>query len=129
MISRAFLLFAALSLAPFASAQSFNLELQPAPESIYAPPAPSSDNSGVNEGGVHLDVAVRYLTDYVYRGVDRGELIGTNQILPSDSVSVTPLARTGNEDSPNLQLNEKISFDLGKLPHPYVALFVNVFDS
>jgi hypothetical protein len=50
------------------------------------------------------------MTDYVYRGIDRSEV-------------------GGHEDSPNLQFDGKLDFDLGKLPHPFVAVFVNVFDS
>src|ERR687898_808858 len=54
--------------------------LQPGPgpqdESVYAPPAPPSDAEGANTGGINLDLTVRYLTDYLYRGVDRTRFIG-----------------------------------------------------
>ena len=86
------------------------ITLQQRPDSIYAPAAPPREDEGVNEGAVHLDLTVRYVTDYVYRGIDRSET-------------------SGREDAPNLQFDGKLNFDLGKLPHPYVGLFVNVYDS
>ncbi|MBC8106055.1 MAG: hypothetical protein H7Z14_05655 [Anaerolineae bacterium] len=86
------------------------ISLQQRPESIYAPPAPPREDQGVNEGAVHMDFTVRYMTDYVYRGIDRSEI-------------------GGREDAPNLQFDGKVDFDLGKFPHPYVNLFVNVYDS
>jgi len=86
------------------------LTLQQRPESIYAPAAPPREDEGVNEGAVHLDLTVRYMSDYVYRGIDRSEV-------------------GGREDAPNVQFDGKLEFDLGKLPHPYVGLFVNVYDS
>ena len=50
------------------------------------------------------------MTDYVYRGVDHSEV--------------------GNaaEDAPNLQFDGYLTFDLGRLPHPVVGVFVNVFN-
>jgi hypothetical protein len=79
-------------------------------ESVYAPPAPPRPEEGVNVGGVNLDLTVRYLTDYVYRGVDRSDV-------------------GGHEDAPNLQFDGRLEFDLGKLPHPFIGLFSNVFNS
>lgn len=87
-----------------------NLSLQPDPESVYAPPAPLRENQGVNEGGVHLDLNISYFTDFIYRGIELFE-------APSD------------EDTANLQIYGKLSFDLGKLPHPFVAVFVNIAES
>ena len=92
------------------SPSALTLQPQGPPESIYAPPRPAREDEGVNEGAVHIDLTVRYMTDYVYRGLDFSEV-------------------GGSEDSPNLQFDGKLSFDLGKLPHPFVALFVNVYDS
>lgn len=86
------------------------VSLQQRPESIYAPGTPPREDQGVNEGAVHLDLTVRYMTDYVYRGIDRSEV-------------------GGREDAPNLQFDGKLDFDLGKFPHPFVNLFVNVYDS
>ena len=87
-----------------------NLSLLPDDKSVYAPPTPPRDDEGVNAGGVHIDFAVRYVTDNVYRGVDRSEV-------------------GGPEDAPNLQFDGRFYFDLGKLPHPFVGAFVNIFDS
>jgi hypothetical protein len=86
------------------------LSLLPDDRSVYAPPAPPRDDEGVNAGGVHIDLNVRYVTDNVFRGVDRSEV-------------------GGPEDAPNLQFDGRLSFDLGKLPHPFVGAFVNVYDS
>jgi len=91
-----------------------NLSLQPAgpePESVYAPPAPPREEEGINEGAVHFDLAVGYFTDYVFRGIERFD------------------EELGHEDRANLQISAKLSFDLGKLPHPFIATFVNVADS
>lgn len=99
--------------AAFAQASSperFTLAQTSPPESIYAPPQPQRENEGVNEGGVDFDLTVRYMTDYVFRGIDRSEI-------------------GGHEDSPNLQFDGKFSFDLGKLPHPFFGLFINVYDA
>ena len=84
--------------------------VQQQPETIYAPPRARSEEEGVNEGAVSLDLTVRYMTDYVYRGIDFSEV-------------------GGSEDAPNLQIDAKISFDLGKLPHPFIGVFVNYYDS
>jgi len=47
--------------------------LQEQRESVYAPPTPLRENDGVNQGAVHTELAVRYLTDYVFRGIERFE--------------------------------------------------------
>src|SRR5207237_2207700 len=99
---------AAAPLPPAAS--PFKLALLPEDQSVYAPPAPPREAEAINAGGVHIGLVVRYLTDYVYRGIDRSEV-------------------GGHEDAPNLQFDGKLSFDLGQLPHPFVGVFVNVFDS
>jgi hypothetical protein len=78
-------------------------------ESIYPPLMPAQQDELVNRGGVNLSLTVNYLTDYVYRGIDRSEVGGA-------------------EDAPNLQFDSKLSFNLGKLPHPFVGLFVNVYN-
>ena len=79
-------------------------------DTVYAPPTPPREDEGVNLGGVNIDLAVRDRSDYVYRGVDRSEA-------------------GGHEDAPNLQFDGRLEFNLGKLPHPFVGLFANVFDS
>src|SRR4051812_39952440 len=45
-------------------------------ESVYDLEAPPPADAGVNEGGVNFDLNVRYLTDYVFRGIDRSESNG-----------------------------------------------------
>ncbi|HVT90387.1 MAG TPA: hypothetical protein VHD56_16155 [Tepidisphaeraceae bacterium] len=91
--------------------QPINLSLQPAePESVYAPPMLPRDDQGINQGAVHFDLSVGYFTDYVYRGIEIFE-------------------PPGAEDRPNLQVDSRLSFDLGKLPHPFVDVFVNYADA
>jgi len=87
-----------------------NLTLQQEPPSVYAPPELNPVEEAVNSGGVHFDFSLAYFTDYVYRGVERFE----------------PPA---SEDRLNLQVEGKAVFDLGKFPHPYIDVFVNVADS
>jgi len=79
------------------------------PDSVYAPPAPPREDQGLNQGGVHFDLDVSYLNRYLYRGVILFKNVGGSSQL-------------------NLQLDGKLSFDLGTLPHPYVETFVNVDD-
>lgn len=95
------------------------LHLVDDPETIYAPLAPPAPHSGVNQGGVNLNLNVNYMTDYVYRGIDRSE---PGAINPAEA------GRKAAEDAPNLQFDAKLSFDLGRLPHPFVGVFVNVFN-
>jgi len=80
---------------------------QSAPESVYAPPELPTEADGTNLGAVHMELSLTYFTDYVYRGVEVFEV-------------------PGPEDQLNLQIDSKVSFDLGKLPHPFVSVFVNV---
>jgi hypothetical protein len=79
------------------------------PDSVYAPPAPPRADTGLNEGGVHFGLDLSYLNRYLYRGIIRFKNVGGSSQL-------------------NLQLDGKLSFDLGTLPHPYVETFVNVDD-
>lgn len=88
------------------------------PESIYAPVEAPQPNQGVNEGGVHLTLSVNYMTDYVYRGIDHGEIGAIN---PAERGKAA-------EDAPNLQFDGKLSFDFGRLPHPFIGVFVNIFN-
>ena len=37
-------------------------------------PEPPDESQGVNEGAVHTDLTVRYMTDYIFRGLDRSDL-------------------------------------------------------
>jgi hypothetical protein len=85
----------------------------PPPPSVYLQPSdpnyPTDSEMG-NQGGVHLDFTFRYLTDYVYRGIDFSET-------------------GGREDAPNFQFDTKVEFDFGKAPHPYLGIFANVYNS
>ena len=85
------------------------LAMLPNDQSVYAPPAPPREDEGINAGGVNIDLTVRYLTDYVYRGIDLSEA-------------------GGGEDSPNLQFDGRLSFNLGNFPSPFIGVFVNVHD-
>lgn len=81
-------------------------------DTVYAPPQPPSLENSVNPGGVNVDLFFRYLTDEVYRGVSHNRAAdGTG-------------ARAAN-----FQAGTQLSFNLGKLPHPYVGVFTNVNDS
>src|SRR5438874_6592879 len=64
----------ALAAGPQFFPTSAGLTLQQEPESIYAPPQPAREDEGLNEGGVHTDLTVRYMSDYVYRGIDYSEV-------------------------------------------------------
>ncbi len=98
------LLCAAVLLPTLGRAQSI-------PESVYPPPEPYlGDEPRDMQTGFRFALDVRYLTDYVWRGIDRFDA-------------------GRNEDEPNLQFQTRIGFDLGKLPHPYVDLFVNVTEN
>ena len=81
------------------------------PPSVYAPPRPPSDDEGVNKGGVNTEIDFRYLTDDVYRGVSHN------------------IASGGNRHAANYQASGQLTFDLGKLPHPFVGVFANINDS
>jgi hypothetical protein len=96
-------------------------------ESVYAPPDPIDANTGVNEGGVHFRIDVSYLTDYVFRGLDESERIAAT-LAPGDTTG-RPGAAPGHEDSPNIQVDAEMKFDLGKAPHPFIGVFVNTFDA
>ena len=106
---------------PAADALVRPLHLVDDPGTIYAPLEPPRPNTGVNQGGLHLSLTISYLTDYVYRGIDRSEVGG---IDPAETARGKRVA----EDAPNLQFDGKLTFDLGKLPHPFVGVFINVFD-
>jgi hypothetical protein len=79
-------------------------------ESVYAPAGAPREDDGLNEGGVNFKLDTWYTTDYVYRGIDRSEV-------------------GGHEDAPNAQFDAQLNFDLGKLPHPFLGVFVNVYNS
>jgi len=92
------------------------LSIEPQDTSVYALPTPATADEGANTGGVNIDMRVNYLTDYLYRGVDRTQFIDAN--------TIGPLA---NERA-NFQFDGKLVWNLGKLPHPFIGIFANVLD-
>lgn len=111
--------------APAASAQQDVETIYDLPEMVAAP-----EQQAVNAGGVHIDLNVSYLTDHVFRGIDRGEPGGGFRDAGGNPIVFDPDEEdaTGAEDAPNLQFDGRLEFDLGPLPHPFVGLFVNVFN-
>jgi hypothetical protein len=95
------------------------------PPSIYAPRETPRADAGTNTGGVHLGVTTAYRTDYIYRGIDISEGLTTF----TDPLALVAPGDTGPEDAPNLQFDATLSFDLGKAPHPFVGVFVNIFEA
>ena len=93
-----------------AEIQPLKLSFAPEDESVYAPPVPAREDQGTNMGGVNLDLSFSFLSDYVYRGVNHSD-------LPRSS------------HKPNFQFQGVVSFNTGKLPHPFVGIFANIFDS
>jgi hypothetical protein len=95
--------FVVLSVAPVLA--------QPVPESVYPPPEPLvSEDPRVAQTGIHFDFEARYMTDYVWRGIERFDA-------------------GHHEDSANVQIEPRLTLDLGKLPHPYVSVFFNTSES
>jgi hypothetical protein len=90
------------------------------PPSVYAPVEPPRPEDGVNQGGLNVDLNFRYLTDDVYRGVSHNRAVYVN--VPGQPVQ-------GKLHASNFQGDAKLSFDFGKLPHPYVGVFANINDS
>lgn len=79
------------------------------PADVYPEIMPQQTPPGVNRGGVNFGLDFDWMTDYVYRGVDQN----------------TPGYRPEN----SLQFKVRADFDLGQFPHPFIGLFVNVFNS
>jgi hypothetical protein len=78
------------------------------PDNVYVEPVAGLAPEQTNQGGIHFLLDTTYFTTYMYRGVDQS----------------TPPIR--NERS--LQFDAKLTFDLGKLPHPFVGLFSNIYN-
>ncbi len=79
------------------------------PESVYPPPTAPTPDEGYNAGSVNFKMEASYWTRYVYRGVDQ--------------------TTNGKATENSLQFRGISEFDLGKLPHPFIGLFVNVFNN
>ena len=91
------------------------------PPSVYAPPEPEQPDDLTNRGGVNVDLNFRYLTDYNYRGISFNRAVYT---------PATPgHAQVGKLHASNFQADGTLTFDLGKLPHPFVAVLANLNDS
>ena len=84
------------------------LGIQPIPqqESVYAPPDVIEGRGGRNEGALSLDIEGRYMTDYIFRGLE-------------------VIEPTGSEDAFNFQLEAGLKMDLGRLPDPFLHVFTN----
>ena len=78
----------------------------PVQESIYQPPEVSRGEQGFNEGALSLGIDARYMTDYIFRGIEVVE--------PGTS-----------EDAINVQVDAHLQLDLGKLPDPFLRIFTN----
>ena len=59
-----------------------HLTMEPQDTIVYALPTPATTDEGANTGGVNIDMRVNYLSDYLYRGVDRTHFIDTNTVAP-----------------------------------------------
>jgi hypothetical protein len=78
------------------------------PDNVYVDSATPRPDQLTNQGGVHFHFETLYLSTYMYRGVDQS----------------TPPER--NEQA--LQFDARLEFDLGKLPHPFIGVFSNIFN-
>jgi hypothetical protein len=87
--------------------QPFELDYEE-PDNVYAPPQAPTPDQGINQGGVHFALDISYFSTYMYRGVDQ---------------STPPMT---NEHA--LQFDGRLDFDLGKLPHPFIGVFSNIFN-
>jgi hypothetical protein len=80
------------------------------PESVYAPPTLVLPEEGINEGGVAFDLRLGYVSDYIFRGIRRFDL-------------------EDGRDTANMQFDGAMRFDLGRLPHPFAGVFVNIAET
>jgi len=79
------------------------------PQNVYLPQETPTLEQLTNQGGVHFSLNTTYLSNYMFRGIDQS----------------TPPKR--NEKA--LQFDGRLDFDLGKLPHPFIGVFANVFNN
>ena len=89
-------------------------------QSVYALPTPQTEEQGSNTGGINLDMKVTYLTDHIYRGLDRSEALNLADEQDDEDDA---------EDQANFQFDGILSFNLDKLPHPFIGIFTNVLDA
>jgi hypothetical protein len=110
IIASVMLFFCAIASAvPAAEFPDYKFSLLPEDESVYAPPAAPRENAGTNQGGVNLDLKMTYLSDYLYRGVN-------HSFFP------------GRSGKPNAQFEGAVTWDTGRLPHPFIGVFVNLYN-
>jgi hypothetical protein len=84
------------------------LALVDEPQNVYPEIMPPRAEESMNSGGVNFGLNIDWVTDYVYRGVVQ--------------------ATVPHTDENALQFDANAKFNLGKLPHPFIGLFVNVFN-
>src|SRR5687768_3714526 len=83
------------------------LMAQPAQqESVYVPPGVGDMQGGYNDGALTIEITARYMTDYIYRGLE----------------VVEPPT---HEDAVNFQLGAELRMDLGRLPDPFFRVLTN----
>jgi hypothetical protein len=93
-----------------AEIEPLKLSFAPDDESVYAPPQPPREDQGTNQGGVNVDLSFNYMSDYVYRGINHSDFPGRTRTA-------------------NLQFDGKVSFNTGRLPHPFFGVFTNLYDN
>src|SRR5213075_1350450 len=107
---RAFAAAAAIAVAMLShlalAQQPLKLALEPQDTSVYALPTPATTDEGANTGGVNIDMKVNYLTDYLYRGVDRTNFIDLNS-------GPGGRGQAFNERA-NFQFDGRLTWNLGK---------------
>ena len=115
---------------PVAAAAIRPLRLMQDVETVYDVEAPPDEDEGFNAGGVNFDLTVRYLTDHVFRGIDRSEGTGNFRDDEGNPVVFDPDEdfEPGAEDAANLQVDARFKFDLGRAPSPFGGLFANVYN-
>jgi hypothetical protein len=106
LVSVAMLVIASPSLAQDLAVEPSEGLLADVPETVYEPVPIRQPGSGFNDGAVSLDIGVIYRTDYVFRGIE-------------------PVEPDSGEDAANVGIDGTITFDLGRLPDPFVRLFTN----
>mgnify|MGYP001022749128 CR=1 FL=1 len=111
---------------PITHAQEWTAPLLQQPrESVYAPPAPLKPDEGTNLGAVHTELSVRYVTDNIFRGIERFEF---DPNFPRNPSAPPPPTDFSKEDLANLQFDGAVKFNLGRFPSPFISLFVNAVE-
>ena len=87
--------------------QPFELDYEE-PQNVYLPPQTPTPDELTNQDGVHFSLVFTYTSDYMFRGFDQSTPPKRNELA--------------------LQFDGRLNFDLGKLPHPFIGVFSNVFN-